>query len=271
MALDTENKNLYSKDYASEILKFISSKSMTPSTVESFFRSVNSGRQFDFHHEKIAKAVYEIDDASIVILKINCQTIETSPFDNDKITKFISSIRLSITQRDFILENIKIAGAEAKKIENTKSQIYTDIISVLGIFSALIFALFGGVSTVAQTMSGLASGVRLSRIVLMFSLISMGLVVLIFLLLNGISGMVGKKMKVCCDDEKCRHTPFQRYPFFVIGIMGSLVLMGASVVVILFDYHKVLYDHWIVSSIVFIILFLSTMLRLYRTLTSKKK
>lgn len=271
MEVNIENENLYSKDYASTILRFISSYSMKNSAVESLFKTVNAGKQFEFHHEKIAKVVYEIDDRRIGILIKNCETIETSPFENDEITKFISSIRLSITQRDFILKNIKIAGIEAEKIENTKSQIYTDIISVLGIFSALIFALFGGVSMVAQSISGLASGVRLSRTILMFSLVSMGLIVLIFLLLNGISGMVGKKMKVCCDDKDCGHTPFEKYPFFVIGIMSCLFLMGVSSVMILFDYHRFMYVHWLISSLILGLVFMLSMLFLYYILFPKKQ
>lgn len=271
MEVNTENGNLYSKDYASTILRFISSYSMDNSAVESFFRTVSAGKQFEFHHEKIAKIVYEIDDKRMQILIKNCELIETSPFNSDKITKFIDSIRLSIIQRNFILKNIKVAGIEAEKIENTKSQIYTDIISVLGIFSALIFALFGGVSMIAQSISGLASGVRLSRTILMFSLVSMGLIVLIFLLLNGISGMVGKKMKVCCDDKDCGHTPFEKYPFFVIGIMSCLFLMGVSSVMILLDYHRFMYVHWMISSLILGFIFLLLMLFLYHILFPKNQ
>ena len=239
-----------STDHDLSILHYISSYLMDTGDVDLLFKTAKRDKQLEFHHEKVAKVVYEIDDRRIGILKENCETLETSPFDNDRITKLISSVRLSITQRKFILKNIKIAGLEAKKIENTKAQIYTDVISVLGIFSALIFALFGGVSVVSQSISGLANGVRLSRTILMVSLVSMGLIVLIFLLLNGISGMVGKKMKVCCDDRNCTHTPFEKYPFFVIGIVSCLFLMGTSSLMMLLDYHKLMYTHWIISSLI---------------------
>lgn len=145
------------------------------------------------------------------------------------------------------------AGIEAKEIENTKSQIYTDIVSILGIFSALIFALFGGLNLVSSLSK--LQDVRLGKVLLLSSFVAISLIVLIFLLLNGISSMVGKQMKSCCNKANCNHTLFQRYPFFIIGICASLLVMMCSSIVVLLDYSGVIYNHNLFTLFSIIVLF----------------
>lgn len=240
----------YSSDYASTLVRSMSSAMMSNENIKNFFQVIGQSDEFTIHHEKIAKVVYNISDKGIQLLESNCSQLETSPFNNtEKVDRFMSSIRLSIVQRKFILNNVQLAGAEAKEIKNTKSGIYTDVISILGIFSALIFALFGGVSMVS-TIAGLVNKVRISKLVFLVSLISLLLIVLIFLLLNGISGMVGKNMKTCCNEKKCSHTLYQKYPFFVIGIEICGIILFASSIIMFLDSNHVIYNHYIWSSIV---------------------
>ncbi|MCG0678069.1 hypothetical protein IMAU80009_02748 [Lactiplantibacillus plantarum] len=225
----------------SRMLISMSTRSIDGNDAQNFINTIHNGT-FHVRHAKIAKVIYAVNDEGIDNLNKSCQTIETAPAYDKSTEKLISSIRLSMVQRDFILKNIKNAGIEAEKIKDTKSQIYTDIISVLGIFSALIFALFGGLSLLSS-ISNLVKGVRLSRIVLLTSGVSLALIVLIFLLLNGISGMVGKNMKVCCHKDNCVHTLFEKYPFFVIGVSFCFIMMVVSVIILLIDNSGALYDH----------------------------
>lgn len=258
----------YGQDYAITLVKAMSISKMSQNDIKNL---VNTSKQpiFEVHHEKIAEIVYNTHPSGIKILNDNCDQIETSPFENTTgIKKFLSSIRLSIAQRKFIVDNLSKAGIEAKNIKDTKSQIYTDIISVLGIFSALIFALFGGVSMVSS-VAGMVNKVRISKITFLTSLIALLLIILIFLLLNAISGMVGKQMKVCCNKYNCGHTLFQKYPFFVIGVVVSLFAMFLSAMVILVDSTHIIYNHAYIFSVFLAMMMVALSLVLYMTLFKK--
>ncbi|RWZ07113.1 hypothetical protein EQG51_02810 [Lactiplantibacillus plantarum] len=251
------------------VLDNMSTHAIDGEDAKNFIDEIIHNSNFHIRHAQIAKVIYSFSDQGVVNLSKNCQTIETAPAYNENAEKFVSSIRLSIVQRDFILKNIKNAGIEAEKIKDTKSQIYTDVISVLGIFSALIFALFGGLSLLSS-ISNLVKGVRLSRIILLTSGVSFALIVLIFLLLNGISGMVGKKMKVCCDIDDCKHTIFQKYPFFVTGAVCCAMIMFFSALIVLIDKNGMMYNHLVVVIVAIFALAVVLGIVVYNTVFKKK-
>ena len=69
---------------------------------------------------------------------------------------------------------------EMKTIKDMKSSIYGDFIAILGIFSALIFSLFGGFDTLSKVVSQVSMNVRLYRIMISVALLGMILVSLLF-------------------------------------------------------------------------------------------
>lgn len=71
---------------------------------------------------------------------------------------------------------------EMKTIKDMKSSIYGDFIAILGIFSALIFSLFGGFDTLSKVVSQVSMNVRLYRIMISVALLGMILVSLLFFL-----------------------------------------------------------------------------------------
>ena len=253
----------YGSDYVITIVDTMTHKKMSLEDIKSVV-SASQQSVFKVYHEKIANIIYKISSEEIKTLRTNCDQIETSPVESTEgIEKLLSSIKLSIVQRRFIVDNLSKAKIEAKDIKNTKSQIYTDIISILGIFSALIFALFGGVSMISS-IADLAKKVKLGKLIVLASLVSLLLIILIFLLLNGISGMVGKQMKSCCDIKFCSHTLFQRYPFFVSGFITSIFLIFAGGLLILIDSKSLIYIHPYISAAILLIVMVLILYQTYR-------
>lgn len=192
-------------------------------------------------HSSVGKVIYDLDDKQFEMIK-TVFTQKESTFEvvtasinllseqSDTLEKFRDSVLLSIKQREFVTKESIRANDLAKKvveelesIKTTKNSIYTDFIAILGIFSALIFGLFGGVDQLSSIInSSVKNGI--SKTLIFGSLISIAVIVLVFLLLHSIGMLTNKKMHACgCSDvSNCAHSYAQRYPMFFLSILGCL-------------------------------------------------
>lgn len=183
--------------------------------------------------------------------------------------KFLNHYRLSKIQKKFMMDvskNAKRISNEAKEISNeakesatsalemladtqkmttsindqienmekTKGTIYTEFIAILGIFSALIFGLFGGFQGLSEAIVKLSSNWSIGRVLIIGSGIMMCLTLLIFGLLQWVARITGRKLTSCdCykNNEECRHSLFIRhrtlfslvFSFIFIFILGEYI------------------------------------------------
>lgn len=126
-------------------------------------------------------------------------------------------------------KRLKKLKQEMKTIKNMKSSIYGDFIAILGIFSALIFSLFGGFSTLSKVVSQVSMDVRLYRIMISISLLGIILVSLLFFLLKAVAIMSGKSIAT-----KPKGNVFRKYPFFMVTIIVLISTFVFGVCVDLF-------------------------------------
>lgn len=115
-------------------------------------------------------------------------------------------IELAITQREYIDKNIETANKalkeinnEFKEIQDTKSKIYTDFITILGIFTAITFAIFGGLQLIGNALGNLTGGVTLSKvgsIIIIASVVLLSTYLILMALIVGLSKLLsGNKDK----------------------------------------------------------------------------
>ncbi|EKK0912405.1 hypothetical protein PKB70_002117 [Enterococcus faecalis] len=120
------------------------------------------------------------------------------------------------------------------KIENIKGSIYTEFIAILGIFSALIFGLFGGFQGLSEAVVKLSDSWSIGRVLIIGSGIMMSLSLLIFGLLQWVARLTGRKLTSCNCYEKgteCKHSVFLRhrtlfslvFSFIFIFILGEYI------------------------------------------------
>ena len=113
----------------------------------------------------------------------------------------------------------------SKKLDNSTSE----FISMLGIFSALIFAVFGGFDSLKSIFTNI-NKVSVSTVIINSSLLMIGLIILIFLLIQSISILSEKTFLACgCENiSKCSHKFYERYPIFSfsIGLFLVTLLLG---------------------------------------------
>lgn len=115
------------------------------------------------------------------------------------------------------------------KVSNKLDSSSSDFISLLGIFSALIFAVFGGFDAFKSIFTNINKA-SISMIFINSSILMIGLIILIFLLIQSICILSGKTFLACgCKNtSNCTHNLYERYPLFSLSIGFFLLLFLAG-------------------------------------------
>lgn len=136
-------------------------------------------------------------------------------------------------------ENLKIAegnlATAEKKLSETKGNMYTEFIAILGIFSALIFGLFGSFDAVSSALTKISENSSISEVIVFSCIIIVPLLILIYGLLYWVGKLANKKLKSCnCEEQECNCNLFDKHKTFfillalivtvgIIGLMGILL------------------------------------------------
>lgn len=213
-------------------------------------------------YEIIAEYVYSHEDSVEENEKLNSNInfiiSEFSGTDTQKdiliknLDKIKSNYSLAQTQKKFILKNSQAAKdilrkvkpelnkleetveaihQEVEDVRDTKSSIYTDFIAILGVFSAFVFVMFGGID-VARAIFDIGNDLQtldLSRMITIASLMLIGVLTLMYSLLLWVARITGKNFGNCYSskcDNGCRHKwrHFLMRHSFYFSLMFLLVL-----------------------------------------------
>ncbi|HHK1866416.1 TPA: hypothetical protein ACQOKE_001327, partial [Streptococcus pyogenes] len=128
-------------------------------------------------------------------------------------------------------EKTKAIEQKMFKLDEIKSSIYTDFIAILGVFSAFVFVMFGGID-VARAIFDIGNDLQtldLSRMITVSSLMLIGVLTLMYSLLLWVARITGKNFGNCYSskcDNGCRHKwrHFLMRHSFYFSLMFLLVL-----------------------------------------------
>lgn len=219
-------------------------------------------------YDQIAGVVYENEnsDENNEILFGNISLILTSYTGNNyenlerNLEKIQNNYTLAQVQKEYILKNSKNAhrlwleqkyfsedlnkklkaldettekiGSDVDDIHDTKSSIYTDFIAILGVFSAFVFVLFGGIE-VARAVFDIGDDLQtmdLSKMIIISCLMMIGVLTLLYSLLLWIARITDKKIGHCmaegCENgckHKWRHL-YRRHSFYLalVALLGFI-------------------------------------------------
>ncbi|MBI0032713.1 hypothetical protein [Lactobacillus sp. M0396] len=208
-------KNLdgHGADYTEEEKKLIKSyKKEILELPDRIFESVKLALgQYKALFEKLTKATNILTDAIDDLEKVN----KNYEGESDKLNA--ASKKLDVAQKKL--------GVAQKKLDNSTSE----FISMLGIFSALIFGVFGGFEAFKTIFTNIDKA-SVDMVIIDSSILLLGLIILIFLLIQSISILSGKNFLACgCKNiSECDHKFYERYPLFSfsIGLFLFTLLLG---------------------------------------------
>lgn len=139
---------------------------------------------------------------------------------NNQIDKLRLNEEKFAKQTEPILESVKITkkGIEdtTKELENTKKEIITQLISIVGIFTALAFVGFGGISML-NTIFGMDNNKGILIIIVLGSLCGIVIMNIIFIFIYFVSKMSNMSIKTCGHAGICQCSVLTKYPFFYIS------------------------------------------------------
>lgn len=181
---------------------------------------------------------------------------------NGKIEDTTTKISSSEAELSRVKKDLSITE---KRLNETKGSMYTEFIAILGIFSALLFGLFVGFDTFKELIASISSNAKISRSIIMGSLLLIGLDSLVFLLFEGIASLTDKNFKVCCDEQKCPHKISERYPVYFFSMLILIMVVLVSGTLLILNNSGVLYSGWqmVVTIVItlFIVAYLGCLLR----------
>lgn len=203
----------------------------------------NQGRHM---YSEVSAFLYNISDENLEYVYINLEKIREYFLSYDKentteytikILKLEDHIRLEILratnlqkiqrinvrklEREIFRFSRQIKGSEEKlegitlRYEEQKKNIEglnSEIISIIGIFSAIVITFFGGINFIESVLNSIG---KVSKYRLVFAIFMTGFVMFntIFMLLNFIAKLTGKNIRSYCDycigenkcDSSCKH------------------------------------------------------------------
>lgn len=225
--------------------------------------------QYIFEHDGLDNP----DESTIMFEALKTKCLDTGFIKKDDemdifLKSIIRHIKLAIIQQNYIEKKTKELLQKTNKIDKkveesikeignlglSKSELYTDFIAILGIFSALLFGLFVGFDVFKELIASMSANSKISRSLIMGSLMLLGLSTLIFLLFEGISKLTGRNMKSCCKDTFCKHNIYQRYPVFFISLVILTIIILVSGAAMILNLNGWLYSDSMRNSIILFIL-----------------
>lgn len=144
--------------------------------------------------------------------------------------RFIRHISLAISQKTYFSEQLEEAEAQIEKLQEIKGTIYSEFIAILGIFSALIFGLFGGFDLLTYSFNAFIEMNSIPKSISYLILLSMSLLSLIYFLVYWISKIIERpiaKGKIF----------LQRHRSFLIILEFSTIILIISLIAGLIELH----------------------------------
>ena len=212
----TEEEKKVIKEYKKEILEL-------PNRITESVRLALG--QYKVLFEKLTKANNILTDATDDLKKVN----KNYEGESDKLNAASKKLDVAQKKLDVAQKKLDVAqkklGVAQKKLDNSTSE----FISMLGIFSALIFGVFGGFEAFKTIFTNIDKA-SVDMVIIDSSILLLGLIILIFLLIQSISILSGKNFLACgCKNiSECNHKFYERYPLFSfsIGLFLFTLLLG---------------------------------------------
>lgn len=160
----------------------------------------------------------------------------------DEISNAKDSIELF--QANTIKELTKFTSEQETKvtdIEQRSNKIYAEFVTILGIFSAIIFAAFGGLE-ILKNILGNIENVQTGKLLVFSSLTISAIVLLVFILLNGISKLTTMNLRSCGCQGKCSCSFVKKHPTIVVIHVFILFLFILGVSEYFIEYRVVFND-----------------------------
>lgn len=193
-----------------------------------------------------------IEHARLAHIQYDALYLETQTIVNSLQSELLSAdFELEVTKTKLIelQDNLQKADSEISKYEEKveslyakQSSIYTDFITILGVFSSFVFVMFGGFSALSDIIQSVSySTVSLTKTLLISSSLFGFLITVLYSLLYWVSIIIDKPFfQYECDCEKpCWNLihQFAKHRYYLIVMLVCMLLFSISLILALLNIH----------------------------------
>ena len=156
-----------------------------------------------------------------------------------EVQELYNTSQKSIEEYKKLKDTAQTSVEEYKKLKNTARELKrnynnfnVEIISVLGIFASIIFAVFGGVSQLGNLGSSLKD-LSLSRIFIYIGATSFVLFSVVFMAFNATALLTDRDMRACgcIGKDDCNHGVAEKYPVYLYSSVIALIIFFLGIIV----------------------------------------
>ncbi|UQW98206.1 hypothetical protein M2M59_04130 [Rummeliibacillus sp. G93] len=203
-------------------------------------RNIMLLRTVQFHPEEQKddweSFLFKIDD-HIELVRVQVYKIyESVRIAEGSVDIFQRSLELINEEQD---SKYKILKKKTEKQANVAKNIQKDFIAILGVFASILVAAFGGLSALTSIFNNI-NHVSTGKLLFFGAFLVLAILMIIFLLLNGISKLSALTLKSCgCGpDDICECGIARKHPtLYLLSVFLIIVaFLGASDYII--DYHR---------------------------------
>lgn len=193
-----------------------------------------------------------IEHARLAHIQYDALYLETQTIVNSlqsKLQSANSELEETKTKLIDLQDNMQKADSEISKYERKlkilrakQTSIYTDFITILGVFSSFVFVMFGGFSALSDIIQSVSySTVSLTKTLLISSSLFGFLITVLYSLLYWVSIIVDKPFfQYECDCEKpCWNLihQFAKHRYYLIVMLACMLLFSISLILALLNIH----------------------------------
>lgn len=130
-----------------------------------------------------------------------------------------------------------------EEYDNTLKKSTMDIVAVIGIFSTIIFAIFGGLSQLAA-LGGKLPETPIYKIFIYSGITATILLLVVFLSFYSLSRLTNLNLKSCdCTDKNCKHNKVQKYPVILLSLWTFFSFISVGFIILFLKTY--INGHWL--------------------------
>lgn len=161
-------------------------------------------------------------EATIGQISSDIQVLEKVSSEVTKVKEEVTEVKEEVTEAK---EEVKATKKEFNKIEKAINQITSNLISILGIFAAILIGAFGAI----QAFSSLFSNAHLlsfGKLIVLSAIGAASVILILFFLLNGIAKLTERKLWSANEGSPL----VKKYPILFLAYSGIVftALIGAA-------------------------------------------
>lgn len=244
----------------------------------------SSEKKYNAPYHDITKKVLWTETKDMVNIDDFIQFyMEMSAFNDEKfnwadfMVSFEKHYKLAVVQKEYIhsmfgtmKKDVGDAKLKVDEIKRVKSTIYTEFIAILGIFSALIFGLFGSFDAISTSLVKISEQSSPSQAIVFICMLIAPLLLLIYGLLYWVGKLSNRQVNSCNCCKECKCSFFEKHKMVVI-IESIVLFIGlCGVMGNILDKLPIGQGYWLgLQSVVLIVLLICIGWFLYKNLFKK--